>query len=428
MHKVIEKKSNEIKFEITVDEKKLKAVTKLVSEELSKELNIDGFRPGKAPQFVVEKEVGKDQFWSKVIDKIVPEAYFEAILAEKVSAISQPKIRIKELVPGERLVFESETAILPQLKNLEYKNQKLKFKAQPVTEKEKKAALEGLAEKYSEEKEVSRKAKKGDKVEVDFNGTIKGIPFDGGSSKNHPIVLGSNIMMPGFEEKIINRSPGEEFSFNLTFPEDYHVKNLAGKRATFKVKLNKVFERIKPKIDDNFAKKINLKGLDELKEKINSELSIQKKLTEKRRLEEKIVEEVIRKNKIEAPKILLDEEIHRMVHEAEHNLSKSGLTMEKFLEMSNKTMEELHKDMEPEAKKRVQIGIALGEIARSEKIEVKENDINREIEKIVATATPGTNIEDLKAAYETPERRREIGNSLVIRRTVDRLWKYNVLD
>lgn len=427
-YKVTEKKSSEIKFEIVVDKKKLEAITKVVTEDLGGNVKIDGFRPGKAPQFMVEKEVGKDKFWAEVIDKVIPEAYFEAVLAEKVNAISQPQVQVKEFIPGEKLVFEAVTAILPDLKDLKYKDQKIKFKVGAITEKERKEALKGLAEKYGEEKEVKREAKKGDRVEIDFDGAMKGLPFDGGSSKNHPIVLGSNVMIPSFEEKIEGHKAGEEFSFDLTFPKEYHAKNLSGQKVNFKVKIHKVMEKEKQKIDDDFAKKIGLKGLDDLKKSLNKELDIQKEMAERRKTEEQIIGKIIKDNKIEAPKVLLDEEIHRMVHEAEHNLSRSGLTMEKFLEMSNKTLEELHKEMEPEAIKRVQIGIVLGEVARLEKIEVKEENIDKETEKIIATATPGTNIEDLKAAYDTPERRREIGNNLIIRGAVDKLWQYNVVE
>lgn len=427
-YKVTEKKSSEIKFEIVVDKKKLEAITKMVAEDFGQNVKIDGFRPGKAPQFMVEKEVGKDKFWAEVIDKVIPEAYFEAVLSEKINAISQPQVQVKEFVPGEKLVFEAITAILPDLKDLKYKDQKIKFKVGPVSEKERKVALKGLVEKYGEEKEVKREAKKGDRVELDFDGTMKGLPFDGGSSKNHPIVLGSNVMIPGFEEKIEGHKASEEFNFNLTFPKEYHAKNLAGQKVDFKVKIHKVMEKVEQKLDDDFAKKLGLKGLDDLKENLNKELDIQKEMAERRKIEEQIVEKIIKDNKIEASKVLLDEEIHRMVHEAEHNLSRSGMTMEKFLEMSNKTLEELHKEMEPEATKRVQVGIVFGEIARLEKIEVKEEDTNKEIEKIIATATPGTNIEDLKAAYDTPERRREIGNNLIIRGAVDKLWQHNVVE
>lgn len=427
-YKVLEKKSSEIKLEITIEKEKLQKITKTVADSLGKNLKVDGFRPGKVPQFLIEREVGKDNFWAEVIDKSVPEAYYEAILKEKINVISQPQVQVKEFIPGEKLVFEAVAAILPQLGELKYKGKKIKYKKVTASAEEKKKALEGLVEKYAEEKEVIRTAKEGDRVEIDFEGTLKGLPFDGGSSKNHPVVLGSGAMIPGFEKEIIGKKAKDVFEFEIEFPAEYHAKNLAGQKANFKVTLNKVFEKLKTKADDDFAKKLGLESLEKLKTELDKELDFQKMLAERQKIEQKIIEEAIKENKIEAPRVLVDEEIHRMIHEAQHNLSHSGLTMEKFLEMSNKTLSELQKEMEPEAIKRVEVGIFLGEVARIEKVEAGEEDINKEIENIIATANQDANKEDLRAAYDTPERRREIGNNLIIRKAVEILWKNNVLE
>lgn len=426
MYKVLEKKSGELKLEIEVKGNKLKKATEIVTEEVGKNINVPGFRPGKAPQFMIEKEVGKDTFWAKVVDKVVPESFYEAVIAEKVTVISQPQIQVKEFVPGEKLLFEAIVAILPEIKDLKYKNLGIKFENKKPTEKEEKAALLGLRERYAKEIEVKRVAKKGDRVEIDFDGTMKGLPFDGGSSKNHPIVLGSGAMIPGFEEKIEGHKAGEEFDFDISFPKEYHANNLAGQKVNFKIKLNKVFEKELPKEDDSWAKSIGLKDLSELKVELSKQLAIEKEMAERRQTEDKIVKTIVEKNKIDAPEILVSEEIHRMVHEAEHNLSHSGLTIEKFLEMSKKTIEELHEEMKPEAENRVRIGITLGEIGKLEKIEIKDEEIDTEIEKAVSMAQPGTNVEDVKAFYDTPEKRNEIANGILIRKTVDKLWEYNI--
>lgn len=425
-HKVLEKKQGEVKLEITVERDQLSKVVDLVVTELGKNVKISGFRPGKAPQFMVEKEVGKDRFWAEVIDRLVPEAYYEALTAEKIVTISQPEITIKEFVAGERLVFEARAAILPEIKDLRYKDLGLKFKKPTVTESEKKKAFEGLLKKYATEKEVTRSAKKGDRVEIDFDGTLKGLPFDGGKSQNHPLVIGSDTMIPGFEDNLIGKKPGEEFSFDINFPKDYHAQNLAGQKVNFKVRINKIYEIIDAVANDEFAKKFGLSTLTELKAELEKELVFQKELAEKQKVETEIIEKIIKENKIEAPEILVNEEIHRMVHEAEHNLSHSGLTLDKFLEMSKKSLDDLKKEMRPEAERRVSFGIVIGEVTKIEKIKVEESDIDKEIEKILATATPGVNPEDLRAAYDNPEKRREMGNNLLIRKALDRLWELNV--
>lgn len=425
-HKVLEKKSGEIKLEINVEKEKLEKVTTLVAAELSKTVKIPGFRPGKAPLFMLEKEIGKDRFWAEVVDKVVPEAYFEAVIAENISAISAPQINVTQFVPGETLVFEALVATMPEIKDLKYKDLKIKAKKVEVSENEKKEALQDVLKRSSEEKEVDRAAKKGDRVEIDFLGTLKGLPFEGGESKNHPLILGSESFIPGFEEKVAGHKTGEEFDFDITFPKEYHAKNLAGEKVNFKVKLHKVFEQVTPKASDEWAKTIGFDSLAVLNEEIEKELKSQKELNTRRETEEEIISKIIEKNEIDAPSVIVTEEIHRMVHEAEHNLMHAGLTMEKFLEMSKKSIKELEEEMKPEAEKRVKVGIVLGEIAKAEQLKAEEKEIDEQIDKIVAIRSEVPE-EDLRAAYDNPSGRREIGNQIIVQKTLDKLWHYNVV-
>lgn len=427
-HKIIEKKTSEVKLEIEVGKEKLAKVTDLVVSELGKSVKVAGFRPGKAPLYLVEKEVGKDKFWAEVIDKIVPEAFYEAVIAEKIVAIAQPQIQVIKFVPGEKLVFSALVAVLPEMKDLKYKGFGIKVKKEAVTEKEKKEALEGLLARHTEEREVKRAAKMKDKVEIDFEGTMKGLPFDGGTSKNHPVILGSAMLIPGFEEKVVGHKEGDEFEFDISFPKDYHAKNLAGEKTHFKVKLNKVYEMVEAKPNDEWAKKLGVADMKTLNDELEKELAFEKELAEKRKAEEEILAKIIEKGKLEAPESLLAEETHRMIHEAEHNLANSGLTVEKFLEMSKKTLADLEAEMRPEAEKRVKTGMLLGEIARLENVTSTDEEIDEEVEKIVAMSGPEVDRADVRAAYETPDRRREIGNSIIIRKVMEKLWEYNVVE
>lgn len=427
-YKITEKKQGEVTLEIVVEKTQLEKITKMVAEELSKSIKTPGFRPGKAPLIVVEREVGKDQFWAEVVDKAIPEAYFEAIVAEGISVIAQPMVKLKEMIPSDHITFEATVATMPEIKDFKYEGFKIKAQQAKVTSNDIESALLDLANRMTEDKDVKRAAKSGDKVEIDFEGTMKGIPFDGGKSQNHPLILGSGNMIPGFEEAIIGKQPGEEFDFDITFPADYHAKNLAGQKVNFKVKLNLVSERITPKIDDEAAKKFGLESLEKLKEELKKQLLFEKELEAKRSTEEKVLEAIIEKNKIEAPSVLVAEEVHRMVHEAEHNLSHSGLTLDKFLEMSKKTLPELEEEMKPEAEKRIKIGVVLGEVSKLEKIDATEKEVEAEVERIIATSPEGTSKDDVRAAYKTAERERELKNSLVIRKTINVLWTKNVTE
>jgi trigger factor len=426
-HKIIENKAGEIKLEIEVDKKKIEAVTKMVTEELGKSVKIDGFRPGKAPQAMLIKEMGDDRFWAEVIDKVVPEAYYEAVIAEKLQPVSQPQIAVKAFVPGESLKFEAVIAVLPEIKDFKYKDLKVKAKKIAVSKDDLDKSLSELQKRMTEEKVVERAAKKGDKVEIDFEGTMKALPFEGGTSKNHPLVLGSDTMIPGFEKEIEGHKAGDKFDFDITFPKDYHAANLAGQKVNFKIEVHQVSEMVEPKLDDALAAKYGFKTAPEMKEAVEKELEFQKDIEQKRITEEEILVKIIEKNKIEAPGVLVTEEVHRMIHEAEHNLSHSGLTMEQFLDMSKKTLSDLEKEMHPEAEKRVKIGLVLGEVAKAENIQVNEKAIDSEIERIISVPNAEASSDDMRAAYNTPDKRREIANTIVIRQTLEKLMEYNAV-
>ncbi len=426
-YKILEQKASEIKIEITIEAEKLKKVTELVTAELSQTVKIDGFRPGKAPQLVIEKEVGKDRFWAEVMDKAIPEAFYEVVVKQKLVTISQPKVEVKSFVPGQSLIFVATVAVLPEMKDLKYKGLKIKETKTALKDVEVEKALEELAKRMTKEVAVERAAKEGDKAEIDFEGSLKGLPFDGGTSKNHPVVLGSKTLVPGFEEKLADHKAGENFDIKVKFPADYHAGNLAGQNIDFKIKMNSVLELQVPAIDEELAKNYGFADLAKMREEVKKEMNFQKELEEKRKTEDKIIAAIIEKNKIEAPEILVEEQTHQMIHEAEHNLSHSGLTMEKYLEMSKKSLAEIEAEMKPEAERRVKVGVVFGEIAKLEKIEVTEAEINTEIDKMIGFSDPSVNKDDLKAAYETPEKRREIGNNIIIKKTVDKLWEYNIV-
>lgn len=427
-YKIIEKKISEIKIEISVDTDRIKKVTDLVVSRLANSIKIDGFRPGKAPRFVLEREIGKDRFWGEVLDKIISELYYETIVAEKISPISRPKINIKSFVPDESLVFEAMVAILPDITDLEYKNLKIKKEHIDVKSKDIDSALKHLAQRQTKEVLVKRPSRLGDKVEIDFEGTLKGLPFDGGQSNNHPVVLGSKTFVPGFEEKLVGRKEGDELSFKIKFPKDYHSRNLANQEVDFNVKIKAVFERQVPPVDDNLAKSFNFKTLNALRKEVEKELRLQAELEAKRKTEQKVIDAILDNNQIEAPEILIEEQVHQMIHEAEHNLSHQGLKMEQFLDMSKKTLGQLENEMRPEAEKRVKISLILGEVAKRENIGVSDDEIDKEIANIIDSNSWDQNSEKVKSVYEESERRRELGNSILIKKIINKLWEYNVIE
>jgi trigger factor len=307
----------------------------------------------------------------------------------------------------------------------DYKKIKVSKKEIKVSTKDIEDSIKELQEKYAEFKEVSRKAKKDDKAEVNFEGTQKGTPVQGAKGDKYPITIGAGTFIPEFEENLIGMSKGEEKTFDVTFPKDYHEKKLQGEKVTFKVKMVSISEKITPEINDDFAKKFGIfKDVDEMKKGVEKNLGEVKEMEEKRRLEEEIMTKIAEKVKIELPETLISQEIHRMWHDAEANLGQSGITMERYLEMSKKTREELEKEMKPDAEKRVKYGLILSKITELEKVTVTDKEI--EDEKAVVLAQAGQSTEEMKKKLNEKEAEQQIKNGLQAKKTMEKLFEYCV--
>lgn len=414
-----------IKLIIDIKEAELKPHIEKVYKSLAKNLKIAGFRPGKAPQFVVEKEVGQDKFYAEVLDSILPEAYYNAITKENLITVSRPEIKVTKYAPTGGLTFEAEVEILPEFTLPDYKKIKISKKEVKVTAKDVEMSIDDLKEKYAEFKPVERKAKKDDRAEIDFEGTQKGVLVEGTKSEGYPVNIGTGMFIPGFEENLVGMTKGEEKTFDVTFPKDYHEKRLQGEKVTFKVKMATISEKVVPEVNDEFAKKFGIfKNVDELKKGIEKNLQEMKEMEEKRRLEEDIMTKITEKVKIELPEALVHQEIHKMMSDADANLQSSGASLDSYLKSTNKTMEELEKEMHPEAVKRVKTGLVLSKIAETEKMKATEKEI--EAEKAMILASAGEHAEELKKKLEEHETMHQIENSIISRKTIEKLFEYCV--
>ncbi len=418
---------SKVKIKLTIDlkEAELRPHIEKVYKELAKNLKIAGFRPGKAPQFVVEKEVGQDKFYAEVLDSVLPEAYYNAITKEKLVTVNRPEIKVTKYAPTGGLTFEAEVEILPEFTLPDYKKIKVAKKDIKVSAKDIETSIKELQERYAEFKEVSRKAKKDDRAEIDFEGTQKGAAVEGAKGEKYPITIGAGMFIPGFEENLIGMSKGEEKTFDVTFPKDYHESKLQEQKVTFKVKMISISEKTVPEVNDDFAKKFGIfKNVEEMKKGVEKNLQEVKDMEEKRRLEEEIMTKISEEIKVELPEALIHQEIHRMWHDAEANLQQSGITMERYLEMSKKTREEVEKEMHPDAEKRVKYGLILSKIAEDEKIKATEKEI--EVEKAMILASAGENAEEVKKRLAEHEVEHQIENGIVSKKTVDKLFEYCV--
>lgn len=418
---------SKVKVKLTIDltEKELGPHIDKVYKSLAKSLKIAGFRPEKAPQFVVEKEVGQDKFYAEVLDAVLPDAYYNAITQEKLITVSRPNIKVIKYAPTGGLTFEAEIEVLPEFTLPDYKKIKVSKKGVKVTDKDIQDEIKGLQERYVEFKSVDRKAKKKDRAEINFEGTKDNVPVEGAKGEKYQVVIGGGMFIPGFEENLIGMSKGEEKIFDVTFPKDYHEKRLQGEKVTFKVNIVSISEKVLPEINNDFAKKFGIfKNTEELKKGVEKNLAEVKEMEEKRRLEEEIMTKIAESTKVELPEALVHQEIHRMWHDAEANLSQSGVTMEKYLEMTKKTREELEKEMGPDAEKRVKYGLILSKIAEIENMKVTGKDI--ETEKAMILASAGENAEEVKKRLAEHEAEHQIENGIISKKTIDKLFEYCV--
>lgn len=416
-----------VKVKLTIDltEAELKPHIEKVYKELSKNLKIKGFRPGKAPQFIVEKEVGQDKYYAEVLDSVLPDAYYKILTKEKLVTVSRPEIKVTKFAPTGGLTFEAEVEVLPDFELPDYKKVKVSKNEVKVTNKEIEEELKGLQDRYAEFKEVSRKARQEDKAEISFKGTRGGAPVEGASGEKYPIIIGKGMFVPGFEENLVGMSKGEEKTFDVTFPADYHQKGLQNQKVTFKVNVLSISEKVLPELNDEFAKKFGIfKNVEELKKSVEENISEVKNLEEKRRLEEEIMTRIGNMVKFELPEALVHQEIHKMLEMAENNLKASGITMDKYLEMTKKTQEMLEEEMEPDAEKRVKYGLILSKISETENIQATDKEIQQEKADILARA--GENKEQVAERLKDHEVEHQIVNGIISKKTIEKLFEYCV--
>jgi len=382
---------SQIEFELVVPWKTWEKYLDQSAEELSKEIKISGFRPGKAPRNLVEQKIGKGAILNEAAEKAVKKSYVDYIIKEKIEAIGNPKVEIKEIKEGADLKFDITVSVMPEIKvdngykqDIKKINEEFSKKDMKADEKEIDLEIEKLANSRVKLVTVRREARNNDSVEIDFTVSMGGVSIENGTSKNHPMIIGKGVFIPGFEENLIGMKEGEEKEFELTFPQNYHKKDLAGKSAVFKVKMNLVQERQTPEINDDFAKSLgSFSDLAAFRKNMEESLSYEKehKMKEERRAE--FIESIIKNSKTDLPDILIDEETNRMLQEFEQQISPMGMTMDQYLENIKKDKEEMKKDWHPQAKKRVISALALKQIVKDEDIKVDSKEVEDEINKTI---------------------------------------------
>lgn len=385
-------------------------------------IKVPGFREGTAPSSMVEKYVDQKQLVDDFLEHALNSLYTKAVVSEDLRPVAPPRVEIKKLVPFTTLEFEVEVDVLAPVKLPDYKKMKLAKPAVNVSAKEVDDVVKSLQKQQAQRKEVSRAAKDGDEVLIDFKGVDeKGEPISGGEGKDYALQLGSKTFIPGFEEKLIGTKSGQEKTFTITFPKDYGVKVLQNKNVTFTVQVKKVQELAEPKADDEFAKKAGpFKTLKELKADIKKEITAQKEREAEGNYQNEVVNKITEKSELEVPRSLIDEQIMRAEEEEKRNLVYRGQTWQEHLEQEGITEEEHRQRQVPTATQAVKSSLVLAEISDREKIEVTPEEIEVRIQLLKGQyADP-----QMQAELDKPENRREIEGRLKLEKTLEKLVSY----
>lgn len=381
-HKITSTKDSQVELHVTLDAEYINDVKKTVVARMGTNVKVAGFRPGKAPTNVIERNLDQNALQSEVLEAAVAKSYADAVVEEKIETIAAPKVELKKFVPLTELEYTAVAAVMPKI---EFDPSKLKVKLAEVKVEAKEVddTIEGLRKQASTEKPSKEPAKLGDKVKIDFEGMREGKLVEGAAGQNSEITLGEGRFIPGFEDNIAGLKEGDEKEFEITFPKDYHAKDLAGAKVTFKIKLNELIAVELPKVDDAFAQSLGeFKTLADLRKDIEAKIKVQKSDQAVVEYEQQVLAEALKQAKFDIAPMLIEEQKHRLQHEVEGNLQQSGLDVEKYLAVSGKAKEALEQELSEEADKRVRTGLLIRHIVDANKLNVSDGEVDAELEKL----------------------------------------------
>lgn len=383
--KVEKLETNVVELEFEIDKDAFESAMQRSYIKNIKHFNIPGFRKGKAPRKIVEKMYGSEIFYDDAINFVFPDAYEAAIKEAKVEPVSRPEVDIKQFPDAENcLVLTAKVTVKPDVKISKFETIDVKKPEYPVTDEDVERELTRYQNQNARIITVEdRAAQNGDTVVIDFEGFVDGVAFEGGKGEGYELELGSGQFIPGFEDQLVGKNAGEETDVNVTFPEEYHAPELAGKPAVFKVKIHSIKAKELPELDDEFAKDVSeFDTLDEFKADILAKLKENAEQREKQELENEVIDFVVGKMKAEIPEIMYENRIDDLVRDFEMRLSYQGMTVEKYLEYAGLDMAAFRGQFREQAERQVKGMLALEAMAKKEKIKALKDDVTKEYEKL----------------------------------------------
>ena len=411
-----------VELTITLDEKEWKECVKQAAHKLSEGLNIAGFRLGKAPLEVVINKVGETRVASEAAESAINQFYLLALKENQIFPIMPPKISVEKVGLNDPLIFKAEVTTMPEVKLGDYKKIRVEVKPIEVDSAKIEGVLKNIQRQQAKFNPVEREARSSDWVEIDFAGKIDGKTFEGGSSKNHPLIVGDGVFLPDFENALIGMQANEKKVFSVVFPVDYHKAEFANKTAEFTVKLHKIKAVVLPELNDELAKAAgNFKNLSVLQDDVAKFLKMDMEKQESDRQKEEAINQLIKLAEVDLPEALIEQEIDSMVHDLGHQLENQKMSLEDYLKKTEMTEQKLREEWRETAKKRVVAGLALNAFRKAEGIEANDQDVTKEIARLQA-AYPAEE-DKIAEKYQQDWERGRLKTLLSGQMAIDRLWE-----
>ncbi|UOQ46229.1 trigger factor [Halobacillus salinarum] len=357
-------------------------------KKVVQQVQVPGFRKGKVPRKLFEQRFGVESLYQDALDIVLPEAYSKAVEETGIEPVDRPEVDVKEIEKGKDLVFTADVTVKPEVKLGEYKGLEVEELSTEVTEEDVQNELKQLQERQAElVVKEDGEVEDGDTVVMDFEGFVDGEAFEGGQADNYSLEIGSGSFIPGFEEQLVGKKTGEEVDVNVTFPEEYHAEELAGKEALFKVKIHEIKGKELPELDDEFAKDVDeeVESLEELTTKTRERLEEQKKTEAENHKRDTLVQKAAENAEVDVPDAMVDTELDRMVNEFEQRLQMQGMTKDMYFQFTGQDEDALREQMKEDAAKRVKTNLTLEAISEAEEVAASEEDVNAELENMAST-------------------------------------------
>lgn len=409
---------NMAKLTIEVPAEEFEAAIEKAYQKNKNKINMPGFRKGKAPRKMIEKMYGAAIFWEDAANIVIPTAYSKAAAECGEHIVSQPEIDVTQIEAGKPFIFTAEVAVKPEVTLGEYKGLEVEKAVIEVAETEVDAAVDKEREKNARVQDIDDRAvENGDMIKLDFDGSVDGVPFEGGKSENYPLTIGSGSFIPGFEDQLVGAKIGEEVEVNVTFPEEYHAEELKGKAAVFKCKVNEIKVKELPEADDEFAQEVSeFDTLAEYKDDIRAKLLEKKTADAKRAKESKVVEKAVENAAMEIPEAMIKDQARRMADDFVRRIESQGITFDQYMQFTGMTADKMIEQMTPEAEKRIKNSLVLEAIAKAENIEISDERLDEELVKMAeAYKMEVEKVRDLMGDYE----KEQMKNDLAIQAAVD---------